>query len=539
MGGFKVKNTKYYMGKYYQGNLSDESAAKILKLRTECSSIQSLVHIIKNLPTHEIIDIKNKAEEYYNTHNTMKGFDIDFSANAPIGTLRDMQTIGVGFMLYAESALLGDEVGLGKTVQVAGLCNMLKTIYRNSDKVFRYCFLTEKTNVGQIRDKMIQFTGEYVGMLMDGGQDTVKKYVEDNAEERLYSIVGPLSLLTSPDFLVYAGGNPFDLIVIDESAALKSTSSDIYKNAKALLKRHKRIILLNATPVEKEVGEFYNQLNLLDPDYMPTLQEFQRQFCKFTRSFYGFKPDGYKNADVFKEAVALKYLARTRQSEGAEYVENKAKQIIVPMSRVQRELSSKTTLYQLVTDYPTGVNRNIEFTPETTPKLAALLHLISTLDIDRDKALVYCRFKDAQFKIVELLEAQGYKCVILNGDTKAKARTQIISDFNNGLYNILVTNVQKGIDLETCNNCIMYTIDPNPQKMVQVEGRMTREFNVMHKSTYLLVSQGREKKFVDEKLRSRIGESIAFSTAGRSMVTDIISSDKDEDKIMFDSDNLK
>lgn len=531
-----MKNTKYYQGKYYQGNMTDDNAEKIIQLRENCSSIQSLTHVIKNLPTHEIMDIKRKAEEHYEEYGTMEGFNIDFSANAPLGTLRDMQTIGVAFLFYAESALLGDEVGLGKTVQVAGLCNMLKTIYANQGKKFRYCFLTEKTNIGQIRDKMIQFTGEYVGMLIDGCQDTVNKYIDDNSVERHYSIVGGHSLLTSPEFLVYAGRMPFDLIVIDESAVLKSTSSDIYKNAKALLKNHKRIVLLNATPIEKEVREFYNQLDLLDKDYMPTLTEFHKQFCRMAKGFYGFHVDGYKNADVFKEAVSLKYLARTRIGEGAEYVENKAKQILVPMSSVQRELSKKTTLYQMVTDYPTGVNRNIEFTPETTPKLAALLHLIGTLDIDRDKALIYCRFKDAQAKMVKILEEKGYRCVVLNGDTKAKVRTQIITDYNNGVYNILITNVQRGIDLETCNNCIMYTIDPNPQKMVQVEGRMTREFDVMYKSTFLLVSQGREKKFVDEKLKSRIGESVAFSTTGKSMVTDVIQSEKDDDKMVFGVD---
>lgn len=534
-----MKNVRYYMGKYYQGNLSDDCAEKILELRNNCSVIASLTHVIKDLPVHEITDIKNSADMYFNEHGTMSGFDIDFSKNARVGTLRDMQTIGVGFLYFAQTALLGDEVGLGKTVQVAGLCNMLKANYAVQGKTFRYCFLTEKTNIGQIRDKMIQFTGEYVGMLVNGEQSTVEKYIQDNENEKHYSIVGGHSLLTSSEFLIYASKSPYDLMIIDESALLKNTSSDVYKNAKALLSRYKRIVLLNATPVEKEVREFYNQLDLLDPDYMPTVGDFNRQFCKMSKGFYGYYVSGYKNADVFKEAIALKYLARTREAEGAKYVDNKAKQIIVPMSSVQKELARKTTLYQLVTDYPTGVNRKIEFNTETTPKLAALLQLISGLDISVDKALVYCRFKDCQKEIERILSERGYSCVILNGDTKAKMRTQIITDFNNGVYDILITNVQRGIDLDTCNNCIMYTIDPNPQKMVQVEGRMTRDFDVKYKATYLLVSQGREKKFVDEKLKSRIGESIAFSTAGKSMVTDVIKSESDDDKMIFDISNKK
>ena len=63
----------------------------------------------------------------------------------------------------------------------------------------------------------------------------------------------------------------------------------------------------------------------------------------------------------------------------------------------------------------------------------------------------------------------------------------------------------------------MYTIDPNPQKMVQFEGRMTRDFNVMYKSLYLLVSMGKEKKFVEETLKLRVDAAEDFAIQGKSM----------------------
>ena len=43
---------------------------------------------------------------------------------------------------------------------------------------FRFCFLTEKTSINQIRNKMIQFTGQYVGMLESGEQAIVKRYIK-------------------------------------------------------------------------------------------------------------------------------------------------------------------------------------------------------------------------------------------------------------------------------------------------------------------------------------------------------------------------
>ena len=102
------------------------------------------------------------------------------------------------------------------------------------------------------------------------------------------------------------------------------------------------------------------------------------------------------------------------------------------------------------------------------------------------------------------------------------------------MYDILLTNVQKGIDLDTCNTCILYTIDPNPQKMVQVEGRMTRAFDVEYKSLYLLVSMGKEKKFVEEKLKMRVDASSSFVNVGRSMVTDAIKNVDDGNRVIKD-----
>ena len=84
-------------------------------------------------------------------------------------------------------------------------------------------------------------------------------------------------------------------------------------------------------------------------------------------------------------------------------------------------------------------------------------------------------------------------------------------------YDVMITNIQRGLDLNNVDTCIMYTIDPNPQKMVQFEGRMTRDFNVMYKSLYLLVSMGKEKKFVEETLKLRVDAAVDFVNQGKSM----------------------
>lgn len=527
-------DVKYFKGKYYQGDIPDDKAESLLTVINDYESVVSLRHIITDAPEHVITDIKNDAETYEYNHGSLEGFKKDYSDVVGIGTLRDAQTIGVAFMYYAGSALLGDEVGLGKTVQIAGLCNVLRKEYESQGREFRYLVVTEKSSAGQIRDKMIQFTGEYVGLFESGETKVVEKYLASNKDKRYYSSVGSHSLLNNPQFIIDTAKRPYDLIVFDESSGAKNASSEIYKNCKALFKLHKRKVLLNATPVELEIREMYNQLDLLDPNYLPNITEFNRKFTKVKRGMFGFQPDGYKNEDEFTEAIKLRYLARTRADLGANYTENTYKTILIPLSQEQKALNKKTSLKQMVTDYPTGVDRNIEYSEFTTPKLAVMFKLIEEkVDVFHSQALIYCRFIDAQNKMRDMLEEKGYRTVVLNGKSKALERASIVKGFNNGQYDIMITNVLRGIDLKTCDTCILYTIDPNPQKMVQFEGRMTRDFDIEYKSLYLLVAMGKEKKFVEEKLKLRVSASAAFSKTGKSMVLEAINSE--ENKEMYES----
>jgi SNF2 family DNA or RNA helicase len=535
-----AKDLKYYKGKYFQGNMTDDAADAILTLISDYDSVTSLRHVITDAPDYVITDIKDDAESYEKENGTLEGFSKDYSELTGVGTLRDAQTIGVAFIYYAGSALLGDEVGLGKTVQVAGLCNVLRKEYENKGKEFRYLFITEKSSAGQIRDKMIQFTGEYVGLFESGEKTVVEKYLEKNKTKRYYSSVGCHSLLNNPQFLMDTAKRPYDLIIFDESSGVKNTSSELYKNCKSLFKFHQRKVLLNATPVELEIREMYNQLDLLDFDYLPNITEFNRRFTKTKKGMFGYQPDGYKNEDEFRESITLRYIARTRAELGATYTQNEYKTILIPMSQDQKALSKKTTLHQMVTDYPTGVDRNIAYNEYTTPKLAVLFHLIDeNVDSFHSQALVYCRFVKAQNEMRDMLIEKGYRTVVLNGKSKATERAAIVKGYNNGEYDIMITNVLRGIDLKTCDTCILYTIDPNPQKMVQFEGRMTRDFNIEYKSLFLLVSMGKEKKFVEDKLKLRVGASAAFSKTGKSMVLEAINSENNKEmyeSVQFEDD---
>lgn len=496
---------KFYKNKYYQGSLSDRQAEILLQLVNDYSEIQDLKHIITDL---SVSDRRAVIESGV-------GGNTD-----TVGTLTSAQTIGVAYLYYAGRALLGDEVGLGKTVITAGLMNLL---YRENPD-FKCCFLTEKTAVSQIRDKLVRFTGRYVDLLESAEAKVLKEFYERNKGGIENSFVGSHSLLGNSEFVYYLGKHPVDLLVVDESAILRKTTHTYYKAVKTLLNYIDRAVILNATPLETSAKDIYNQLKLLDKSFMPTVAEFESAFCRKAKKVFGMGYDivGYKNCEVFKEAISLRYLARTRDDIGATTENNNVNICLVPMSPIQKKLSKKTSLHQMVADYPTGVDFTIEYSRETTGKLEALISLFESMSLVQEKVLIYCRFVECQVKMAEELENIGCKCAILNGSLSVKKRAQLINDFNMGVYTVLITSIDKSIDLEGCDNCIMYTLDPNPQKMVQVFGRLTRSTDVENKNLYFLISEGKEKTNFETKSKLRASASMQFTRVGTNLVLEAI-----------------
>lgn len=501
-----------YKGSYFVGNTPEENIEELIRLSkldkqdTENYQIQQYRQSITHLTDEEIESvIENKKLELEPTYS--------------LGELKGYQTVGVSFMHKAETCLLGDDVGLGKTVQVAAVINEWKKENPN----FRYLLLTEKTNINQTMIKMVRFTGTYVRELPSAEKKVIEEYEKELEEGRLDSVVGGHSLLENPAFITSIYKYPFDLIIVDESSEVyKNPHNKAYTNSKQIFKLIPKRILLSATPLELEAKEFFSQLKLMDETYLPSLTQCIEMFCKTRLGVFGrTEVIGYKNQEIFRHAISLKYMARTREELGAEYEDNTPKVVLVPLSKEQKFLLKKSSQYQMIYDSPSDVSKKVEFSLETTPKAKALIE-----EIDRVKGnqvLVYCRYIQIGYKLQKLLQDKGYKVAIINGEvSKASERTQILSDLKKGKYDILITSVQKGLDLGYVNHAIIYSIDPNPQKIVQFEGRMTRDFNVKGKNLTFLVMKGKEEKTIAEVLKMRIDAAKSFSTQGKSMTAEII-----------------
>lgn len=516
-----------YCNDRYKGSLTEESCEileQLIELDKANGCVSDLRHIIYNLNDSDVTDMIECMEQ----GGTMLPI-----IDKKHGTLRDEQTVGVALLYYAGNCILGDSVGLGKTVETAGLANLLKTEYSKRNEHFNYLLLTEKSLAEQVRREMVKFTGEYVELLPSSEAKVVDKYVINHYVgcELDYSLVGTHGLLTANRFINWLEmcrtggvGFPFDLLVIDESSILGNSTTDITKSFNAISKYFKRIIFLNATPFETRLDIFYTQLNLLDKQLLPTKENFNKEYIIYNYTGMYKKPTGkYRNQAQFKRMVGYRYFARTRRDKGAIMEDCHGGILLSPLSPIQKVWLERTQLNRLVYDCPTYLDRSIEFCTENVPKLASLQNLLSDECADADSILIFSHYKEPQFLLSKWLTERGHSNKILNGDiTNVKERQRIIDGFKNKEYKILITSVQKGLNFGDCNYCIFYSFDPNPSAMIQFEGRTTRSFDIIGKNVYVLCSIGKEYQRLNKVVRERARATEQMSNTDISVIMDIL-----------------
>ena len=516
----------HYMNDRYSGDMSQEQCDKleeVIQFDEDNGEFTDLKHIIFNMADSDVNDL---IDDYTKTGWSFREFD------KPLGTLRSEQTIGVAFMYIAKKCILGDSVGMGKTVMTAGLVNLLSTEAKNFGKKFRCLVLTEKNSATQFRAEMVKFTGEYTRLIQSGEKDVVSKFIMNNPPDTQldYNIVGTHALLTTPAFISWmrqakmlTSKMPFDLLVIDESSVLGSSKSQVSDGFMSIAKDFDRIVFLNATPFETKLDVFYNQLNALDPKLLPTKSNFTSRYVVMDyRGMYP-KPSGrYKNQEEFKRLIRYRYFARTRRDKGAIQSDCDGRLIMSSLSEKQKELMKRTVSYKFVYDCPTYLDHSIEFNSENVPKLASLRNLLREECADAESVLIYTYHKEPQRYLREWLEKLGYSCRVLNGDTSDSDRFGIINGFKNGAFQILITNVQKGLNFGKCDYCIFYSFNANPSAMIQLEGRITRSFDLVGKHVYILCSSGREYKELTNVVRARAKATQVMASTDFSVVLDIL-----------------
>ena len=108
-------------------------------------------------------------------------------------------------------------------------------------------------------------------------------------------------------------------------------------------------------------------------------------------------------------------------------------------------------------------------------KFPTLLEIYKVFSICQ--AIVYCNKKQKADELKYYLTENNYSALVLHGDMSTEERKDVMNDFRNGKYRILITTdiLARGIDIQQVSLVINYDMPKCPETFIHRSGRGGRQ----------------------------------------------------------------
>jgi SNF2 family DNA or RNA helicase len=410
------------------------------------------------------------------------------------------------------TAILADEVGLGKTIE-AGLI-MKELLLR--DEINSILIIAPKSLLTQWKMEMAEKFGETFSIANNHKVNlgTANRIIcSHNLIARKYD-----------EF----ASRTWDLIVVDEAHAFRNTHSK-GRGCLANLRRN-HFLLLTATPLCNKLTDLYSIVDLIQPGVFDSERLFVSRFAQDAKNRV-VKPEGaYQLRQILgevmcrtrREQTGIPFTKRCVDSrtleadesertfidEATEYLrdiyannfktidtlmlENPTRKISESQSKailvfqaiaLQQSFSSSPeasieSLQKRQQRFPSetqATNKLIEMAKQAKSSKMKLLKQV-LIEIPNEQALIFCLRRITARKLKEMLDQEFGKASVHLGDMSQNERDKVISAFKKGevKYLIATDSAAEGLNLQNC--CIMFNYDLhwNPMKIEQRIGRIHR-----------------------------------------------------------------
>lgn len=434
-----------------------------------------------------------------------------------------VETVRKVLKQFRGRVLLADEVGLGKTIEAG----MILKEYLLRGMAERVLILTPAPLVGQWRQEMkTKFDLDFI--------TTRDPLLRRNpaAFWRQPRIIASIATARHPTHFGEVAGQPVDLVVVDEAHHLKNRSSKNWKLVDALQKRF--LLLLSATPVQNNLLELYNLLNLLKPGIFKTEREFRSRYVTPRN------PRLPSNREHLQELMRDVMIRNTRALVDVRLPARHAATLTVAPSAQEREcylelsrlvrVLSRTgsgqrralhhlleaagsspaaafsALHSILKQAPFPEGQDLHARYGRLPagsKIEALFDLLERNP--NEKKMVFVRF-GATFRLLDrMLRCRGMSYAVYHGRMTGTEKDGAIEEFRTRASVLLCTESGgEGRNVQFCNTLINFDLPWNPQLIEQRIGRIhrigqTREVFVFNLVTTNTVEE-QILRILDEKI---------------------------------------
>jgi len=427
-------------------------------------------------------------------------------------SLRTYQENGVWFLLSRlfdyGAALLGDDPGLGKTVQVIRAIQCLI----DSGEARRVLVVCPSIVKHPWRDQIMKWS-----------RDPQRTWIVDAGFEldplREQKVRLPDWTIVSYDLLKLEAellGKLHDVIVFDEMHYLMNARSGRSKAAQAVIsasqKAHGKrphLIGMTGTPMNARVRDLYNPLDILFPKRFGNFISFAIRYCAayqetidvgngVTRDVW--KTDGKSNEDELNKRLGYIMLRREKRDVLQELpILTRNVVAVAPPPAVQKRLQklSEKLAESPGTDGHINIGALLSATEEY--KLDAAVDLAEELYAEGSHVLLFTnRIEHARQLSERLTHSLGFPVPWVSGEIDASKRRDrlIVSP----VAVCTMKSMTTGVDLTDFDTGIFVGLDYVPSTLIQNEARLHRMGQARGVVFHYLIALGT----IDEVIRNRV-----------------------------------
>ncbi|MEO3808350.1 DEAD/DEAH box helicase [Sphaerisporangium sp. B11E5] len=373
-------------------------------------------------------------------------------------SLRGYQAFGARFALAQGRVIIGDEMGLGKSIEAIAVLAHLKA--RGATHFLVVC--PASVLINWVRE--IEGRSTLAAYPIHGpGRDLAR-------EEWLRRGGVAVVTMDSLNRLHVPPGVEIGLLVVDEAHYVKNPRTRRAQAVAGWCERTERVLFLTGTPMENRVEEFRTLVSYLRPDMTDTLRG----------------GDLAAGAKVFRKAVAPVYLRRNQQD-------------------VLRELPGRVDVDEWVefsgADFAAyreavaagnfmAMRRAAYAEPATSAKLKRLLELVEDARANHLKVVVYSYFRDVLATVGTALDGRARGPI--SGALPPPRRQELVDEFSRTSgHAILLSQIQAGgtgINLQAASVVIMCEPQVKPTMESQAVARAHRMGQVRTVQVHRLLS---------------------------------------------------
>ena len=444
--------------------------------------------------------------------------------------LRNYQKQMVVHMLAMKRFIVGDDTGLGKTVEtIASLCQLWR-----KDPSRKVIVLTKKSSITQWESELAKFTVG-VEVLVGIGSPAKRKACHEAWEKA----EGPVVLIQGyhsacNDFETFQNWEGY-VLVCDEATVFKTPSTRMHKICRHLASQADRCWGLTATLIKNNLMEGYGIFRVVVPDlFKMTPNAFMHQYCIVRMQRVANNRQvpvivGYRKSDIdqFRDDIDLYYLGRPKHAVAHELPVLTTKDVRIGLTRFQskkyqealdgllehgdgeeRETTQLTSLIycQEIVNHPAL----IDYEDYSSEKLDALLSMLTEGgDLHDQKVIVFTRFKTMVDVAEKALQKEKIKCVRVTGgenDAQRKKAMESFQDADSDTRVIFITMAGgDAINLQSAKALVFYDTPWSAGDYLQILGRMIR-IGSEHDSVYAvhLVCQDTIDEHVQAVIRKKM-----------------------------------